>query len=330
MKTQNYFCLTMVMMLLSTAAHAQVFNPTLYYSFDNPDNYAAPAIGTSNLEFYDQGENGQLGTPGTLTAELIDGPYAGKKAITIPENKHIKVLNTTLNGETMSGVYSLLFDIKCPPLGKYYTFYQTDLLNANDGELFLKNSNIAGTIGTQLAGYSTEALVPDQWYRIILTLNVNGTTPEYRLYSNGNLIHSYNGPNQDDYRFLLGEAFWIFSDNDHDDNDMDCAGFAFWGNKALTPDEVSLLGPASNALITGIDNGALAAKEVIFYPNPVNDIINFDATNGAVSIYDLLGRKVFSTDFQSGKANISSLKPGTYVIRIWANDKVYSSKLIKQ
>jgi hypothetical protein len=308
-------------------------NPTLYYSFEDPNNYAVPAIGTSNLLFYDKdGSNKTLGIPGNPPTGQIEGPYSGKKAVTIPKNKHIKVLNTigTSDEGAKLNTYSLLFDIKFRTANQWYVLFQTNPENTDDGEIFIKNSSVSGTIGLASTGYSAEVLVPNQWYRVVVTMKWAGSNAEYRIYLDGTSVVSYNGVTAKDGRFSIDNAFCIFTDEDGEENDIDCAGFAFWGNTALSQEEVALLGFASVSPGAGINPINISAKETHFYPNPVSDIIHFDETNGLVSIYDLLGREVLSTSFQTGKANISSLKEGTYVIRIWTDGKVYSSKLIKQ
>ena len=67
-----------------------------------------------------------------------------------------------------------------------------------------------------------------------------------------------------------------------------------------------------------------------FYPNPVRDFIYFDTMNGTVSVYLISGQNIFSKSFQSGKVDLSSLKPGIYIIRIQSENTIQTHKLIKQ
>jgi poly(3-hydroxybutyrate) depolymerase len=68
----------------------------------------------------------------------------------------------------------------------------------------------------------------------------------------------------------------------------------------------------------------------IFYPNPAPDIIHFGSMEGNVLIFDLSGKKIFSQSFHSGQLDISSLKPGMYIIRIQSDGNSQTTKLIKQ
>lgn len=155
-----------------TSAPIAKFDPTLYYSFDNPDDYAAPEIGASALSFYDKvsGSN-TLGTQGNPPTGSIEGPYLGKNAVTISKNKHIKVLNTTgaSDGGKKLNTYSLLYDIKFKTSGVWYCLLQTNPANTDDGEIFIRSSD--RTVGVSATGYSSEALSLNQWYRIVVTLD---------------------------------------------------------------------------------------------------------------------------------------------------------------
>lgn len=66
------------------------------------------------------------------------------------------------------------------------------------------------------------------------------------------------------------------------------------------------------------------------YPNPAYNIIYFGATNGDVSIYDFTGREILSASFSAGQLDISSLKPGMYILSIRSNGTVRTAKLIKR
>lgn len=307
------------------------FEPTLYYSFDNSPDFSAPAIGISNLLFYDKSGNNSVGIPGDPPTNYVEGPYPGKKAVTIAKDKHVKVLNTTgtSDGGGELNTYTLLYDIKFDTPGRWYSLLQTNMGNTNDGEIFIRNSD--GRVGLSATGYSTESLNPNQWYRLIITLNGSDNPGIYNVYLNGNLILNYKGEaTAKDGRFSIGDAFLIFTDDDGEEDDIDCAGFAFWGKRALTPEQIALLGTANIAPVsTSIDDIEFPVNERLFYPNPAYDILHLNVKSGIVSFCDLLGKEILSTVFEAGEVNISSLKPGTYVLRISANNSNYRGKLIK-
>ena len=71
-------------------------------------------------------------------------------------------------------------------------------------------------------------------------------------------------------------------------------------------------------------------QKLSFYPNPARDFIYFETTNGTASVYLVSGQKVFSESLRSGKMDLSSLKPGIYILRIQSENTTHTHKLIKQ
>ena len=74
----------------------------------------------------------------------------------------------------------------------------------------------------------------------------------------------------------------------------------------------------------------IEADKISFYPNPVKDNIYFETTTGTVSIFEITGKKVYSQTLSSGRADLSFLKTGIYIIRIQSGNTVIINKLIKQ
>ena len=73
---------------------------------------------------------------------------------------------------------------------------------------------------------------------------------------------------------------------------------------------------------------------VKFYPNPVKDILTLtDSKNfSSVEVYDISGKKVFSTTQKSSKLdlNLSQLKAGLYVVKTNSEGEVKTFKFIKK
>ena len=63
--------------------------------------------------------------------------------------------------------YSLQVDFKIPVSGIWYSFFQTNASNNDDGELFI---NTSGKIGVAAVGYSNFSVIPDEWYRLVVTV----------------------------------------------------------------------------------------------------------------------------------------------------------------
>ncbi len=69
-----------------------------------------------------------------------------------------------------------------------------------------------------------------------------------------------------------------------------------------------------------------------FYPNPATGgklyITTRNNDDKNITIYDVLGKKVFQTVLSSRELNISSLQPGVYFIKIEEGDASATRKLI--
>ena len=70
-------------------------------------------------------------------------------------------------------------------------------------------------------------------------------------------------------------------------------------------------------ICSGIED-LFTIEQISAYPLPANNVLNIDTkTAGLIEIYDVFGKKVISTDVNSGKMqlDVSQLSQGTYVLR---------------
>ncbi len=69
-----------------------------------------------------------------------------------------------------------------------------------------------------------------------------------------------------------------------------------------------------------------------FYPNPVSNgkiyITSKSSLDKEITIFDVLGKKVFHTVLNSKELNISTLTPGVYIIKIREDEATATRKLI--
>jgi hypothetical protein len=220
-------------------------NPSLYYPFENVATAANPLVGDAYLSFYTwDGVNNSPGTLGGDPLPALHVPYEGKGAVLIPRGLHPQVQNPDplpSDGGERLNTWSLLFDLNYPPMEKpYLALFQANGYDNGDVDICIRNSDKKVGIGN--TGYSGPQVLPDTWYRLIVTLSYNETgVAVYKIYANGVEILSSNYPPIDG-RFSVGEDFWLFLDDVGDENDLNLAGFAFWANHALTPEEVQALG----------------------------------------------------------------------------------------
>ena len=74
----------------------------------------------------------------------------------------------------------------------------------------------------------------------------------------------------------------------------------------------------------------ITVQKLGFYPNPVQNMIYMDTESGIVSIFDLAGQTVFTQSFTHGTVDLSSLKPGMYIIQLQSENTNQVNHLIKK
>ena len=77
--------------------------------------------------------------------------------------------------------------------------------------------------------------------------------------------------------------------------------------------------------ILGLDD--VENNKLVFYPNPVKDVLHFSAGLSQISIYDMSGKKLVEQDKISLQLNLSHLQNGTYVLKALDSNKKPISKL---
>ncbi len=193
-----------------------------HWTFDNPNDLTAAAIGTP------------LGLIGTQTA--IEGPDSNNGAVQIGVGSYFKVkhnINPNGGGNKVNN-YSIVMDIRVKQIGKWYALYQTDTTNVTDGDWFISQN---GTIGIGALGYTNETLSSKQWYRIAISVS-NGKRYDY--YINGHKALSGKHGSIDG-RFSLQPSVLLFADENGEDNIIDVADVKIF-SKDLSDSEIAQLG----------------------------------------------------------------------------------------
>lgn len=78
-------------------------------------------------------------------------------------------------------------------------------------------------------------------------------------------------------------------------------------------------------------NEDIATKPIFVYPNPAQDILKIDYSDqiNKVEIFDIIGSLAASCN-DMNYIDISKLQSGSYIVRIYSNDKIYEEKIIKK
>lgn len=206
--------------------------PDGLWKFDNSNNLSESVYG-KDLSLFG-------------TAVSVDGPTAINKAVKIGTNSYF-ICEPGISpngGGTKVNEYSIKFDFRITDLGAWRTFLQLQPANTDDGDCFI---NPDGFIGTQATGYGQYKLIPNEWYRLIMTVK-NGSY--YKLYLDGQLLLDGNIQSVDG-RFALENTLLLFGDNDGDDGDIEVAEVAIWGRSLSESESTGLGGFGHN--ISGVE-----------------------------------------------------------------------------
>ena len=193
-----------------------------YWNFDDP----------LNLTYAEVGNDLVLGG----ADQSVAGPNPNDLATRVGINDYYTCTHDIdpNGGGTYVNEYTLVVDFKISQLGQYYCFYQTSITNSNDGEVFINPSGHVGITGT---GYSYCTLTPNEWYRLVISVDLGNS---FNYYIDGQLIHTGVSQNIDG-RYALDPYFHWFWDENGEDNEFDIAAAAVL-NYPITAEEAEQMG----------------------------------------------------------------------------------------
>ena len=187
--------------------------PLGWWQFDNPTDHTLATVGAS------------LGTVG-IGFTTVPGITGSDGAVRVALGSSYTMnhgIPAGTGGGTKVNEYTLLFDVSYTG-NAWKTFFQTNVTNVDDGELFIDNLHRVG--GTGIGGFSTQTTAENTWYRVVLTVD-NGTAR--RLYVNGQLWFDGNAGALND-RYALPVILRLFADNDGEDGPIDVTNVAIWSS----------------------------------------------------------------------------------------------------
>jgi PKD repeat protein len=201
-----------------------------YWTFDDPDNLV----------------NANIGNDLVLVGSHIpaEGPEEGDNAVNIGAGSfyrcyHDIEANGSFSNPDWVNIFTLVMDIKIPQLSQWYSLYQSNWSNNNDGEAFV---NPSGNVGVGDTGYSMYSLIPGEWYRLAISVNLG---VHYDYYLDGQILHN-GGPQGFDGRFSLYPAddanqVLFFADDNGEDNALDVGMVALF-DRDLSSNEIESIG----------------------------------------------------------------------------------------
>ncbi len=93
----------------------------------------------------------------------------------------------------------------------------------------------------------------------------------------------------------------------------------------------NLEGNSMEKSTTSISDNSLTSN-VSVYPNPVNDVLHVNATNGTISLYNVTGGKIYEETVKTNNNEIdfSGYSKGIYLLQVKDNDEIFIQKVIKE
>lgn len=261
----------------------------------------------------------EIGLPLALsgTQTSVNGPEEGNLATLVPLGSYLTMShNIAANGGGDSvNEYSVQIDFSVPEIGKWHAFFQTNPANSGDADLFTKASD--NTIGTSATGYSTNSVLMNTWYRMIISVK-NGEF--FNVYLNGE-IWLTGTPQDIDGRWALVNDLLIFADDDGDDAEINCAELAIWDVALSAAEAAQLGGFAGNILVTQINVTGTDGVNVIDTQSGtlqmLAEVLPIDATDKTItwSVTNDSGEATIGTD-----GLLTAVKNGTVTVIATAND----------
>ncbi|MGB4577383.1 MAG: T9SS type A sorting domain-containing protein [Paludibacter sp.] len=298
------------------------------WQFDDSSNLTKATIGTD------------LVLTGTQTA--VAGPTETNHATMVPLGSYLTMshgMSPNLAG-TFVNEWTLQVDFSIPKTETWYSFFQTGALT-EDADLFVASSGnssgrVANSIGTAQTGYSTNTLVANTWYRMLVSVK---NDEFFRVYIDGMLW--LEAPSQGiDGRWGLDNVLQIFQDNDGDDGDINCSELGIW-DVALTADHALQLGNATNS-VSGLRNVTISKTADLGqnYPNPFSQITTFpyqvrETGNVSFHILDVTGKEIQvvneglkSAGVYKLQFNSNKLTNGFYYVQMFVGNLMSTRKII--
>jgi len=101
----------------------------------------------------------------------------------------------------------------------------------------------------------------------------------------------------------------------------------------------NILNPDINMLHSVVEGQSLTIvdetlTDLVMYPNPTENLLYFESTadisNKVATIFDITGKKIFSSKLLNKSLDVSQLNSGIYIIRLEEKGKVINRKFVKK
>jgi hypothetical protein len=231
----------------ATLASAQVMPVTGlkgYWKFDSAGDLGKAEVGNPLLMKHVSTAAGDVNK-----FVAISGPTGGDGAVTVGLGSYFECTpdmaaypDTSVNANR----YTIAMDMRIPAKAWHsFVVFRPD----TSGGTFTYDGDFQGNpdmhIGIGASGYSFDTLALSEWYRVVLTADLQKN--DYRIYVDGQLAHvGKTGPMVTDGRFSIQSIdqqnkLIFIGDNDGDDGEMDVAFIALY-DQSMTSETIAAWG----------------------------------------------------------------------------------------
>ncbi|MBS7542957.1 cadherin-like domain-containing protein [Ancylobacter oerskovii] len=194
----------------------------------------------------------------STSADLIEA--GTDQLLSVPNAAQNQRLLVVPGGTGTATSYTLIYDVYVPSAtaGSWVPFFQGDVNNGNDADLFGRVEGDAFGIGIG-GNYQGEAKL-DTWNRIAFTVETSDTEVTIKKYINGELVGEQSSTGLDRYAIDKAAGFLILSDEDGETSPVHLSNFAY-AETVLTEAQIAALGTANGeGIVSAANDSFLAAN----------------------------------------------------------------------
>ncbi|MFD2542978.1 FG-GAP-like repeat-containing protein [Lacinutrix gracilariae] len=256
-------------------------------------------------------------TDATATANVSSAPYGIENAPADFNNDgYVDILS---NGQILLNNGDNSFTVtssNMPPSGAIGDLNNDGFLDVFKGSLYLNNPNQNNWIKIRTQG---------------TTSNTNGIGARIEIVTpSGNQIRDVRSGEGFEFMSTLNAHFGIGTDTEITSLTIT------WPSGIVDV----IFNPAINETITTVEGENLSVAnntleaDIVIYPNPTKDIVHITSSvalnHATYTIYDITGKQVLNANLIANTIDVSKLSTGIYVLKIMADGKQKTQKLVKQ
>jgi len=214
--------------------------------------------------------------------------------------------------------YSVLQDVNGNPHSLDYVTYPISYLNSNSQNYSMEQI-IVGSTSTYIYENANWFFDVDAWGMLHLPNHTYNNALRVHIVSEYDFVTYDNGVQTNTNHMLSNFYLWYVPE---------IKGYVFnYGEHVIDSNLTSYDAQWVKNISSAIHE--ITDKDVKVFPNPTNGLFTIESKNiFGLTIYDNLGRIVYSKKRSGSQIDLSKNKPGIYLLKITQNDCVYWKRIV--